>query len=642
MSSTLGMFAAKHIASPSGFVQCSVHNVRRKADCCEMKPVMNADMEVIDYVCVCKPAFACKSASERNNNFNINAAKGVADEQRSGSGAPVVIDASSTHMTAGQQHRGHTGTSISAGAGGGNGGGGDGDSADVATLFAVSFYGGSSTAPATTAPTTTAADTGSEKRRDGEGDHDSDVDAHSDVDSDASADSMQLTFPAPPHAADTTAAGAVSGAGGPQPAAHRARPRYYDPAQNAGGGGGNGGGHSHLQPRKVCWNCGMPGHEKPACPNTLCRTCHQKRGPYGTPHRCAPVFEPSPFIVPPTPSAWRAETSRPCVPGEPEGMSAVRCVACGKNGHFDCSLVVSNAGATSSSSSLPADAVPLTTPFTCCFCGVRGHTVFECRQRDRVHPDHFERRHQLVAESKATGGGGGGGGGGSYSGDSNWGQQPQQQQQPTRSYGGPFGSTSSGNTRYDSYNNSSSSGGGGGGGHRRDRTWRDDDGGHRGGYHHHNGDSNNDGDRPRRRYEGPPLQRREDTPYSTTSSRHYTPTGNNNGGNRFRSPPPPSSSYQQRDRSSLYSGQSRDRREGGDEPEGRRYNDRYAARGNNSNTSGAGDHHYGRHDSRSGGHRPYGGLHEDRQDSRRREERSGGHGRRRAKNRDYDSSDDLF
>ncbi|KPI84027.1 hypothetical protein ABL78_6925 [Leptomonas seymouri] len=599
MSSPSCMPDAKRLFTPSGFVQCSVHGVRRKAECCEMKPVMNADMEVIDYVCVCKPAFACKSASERNFSHGNSEMRAVG-VKRSGEGSgssppPIVIDASSTSMTTDRQ-RGHAGASSSAAAGSGDGG-----NAEVATLFAVSFYGGSSAAPASTAATVSQSRVNKEKENElgDKDDQSNETEDHPDVNSDASADSITLPFPASPAVAITTAAGKASGASSSQPAAHRARPRYYDPAQGAGGGGGNGG-HLHSPVAKVCWNCGMPGHEKPSCPNTLCRTCHQKRGPYGVPHRCMPVFEPSPFVVVPTPGAWKAETSRPCVRGEPEGMSAVRCVACGRNGHFDCSMAVSSADTTVPSSpakSLPDGSVPLTTPFTCCYCGVRGHTVFECRQRDRVHPDHFERRNQLAAERKAAGGGSGD----IHSSNSHYGQQQQQQQQQTRPYDGPSGSPS-GNTRYSSSSNS--------GGYRRERTWGGDDGGRRGDY-------NNEGDRLRRRYEAPTLNRRDNASYSSTAARHYTSVGDSSYNNRYRSPhsTPQPQSFEQRDRS--YGGQGRDRFQGGGG-----HNDQY--------------------DSRSREGRQYGGRRDDQQDSRRRDERSDGRGRRRAKNRDYDSGDDLF
>jgi hypothetical protein len=562
-----------------------------------MKPVMNAEMEVIDYVCVCKPAFACKSASERHH-ASLNTYPGGRggrdntggnDGSSAAAAAPVVIDASSTSMTAGQSH-GRPGASADPSAGG--------DGADVATLFSVSFYNGASTAPSAAAAAVTSTSTGNaitttqgaagrEEAAPVKGEAKEDDDRLHGVDSDnSSADSIHLPFPASPESATATSVTAQQ----QQPAAQRARSRYYDPAQGAGGG--RGGGAAHSQPAKVCWNCGMTGHEKPACPNTLCRTCHQLRGPYGVPHRCAPVTIPSSFIVLPTASAWKAELMRLRAPGEAEGMSAVRCVACGRDGHFDCSVAVSGTTTTTSSSSSaqarPADAVPLTTPFTCCYCGVRGHTVFECRQRDRAHPDHFERRQQLAAENLAAGGCvhnnvyGNSDPGGSY------GQQQQQ------SYGGAAGSSSANTTRFGntssnrSYEGSNYSGGNG---YRRDRTGDGDDVG---------------SSRTRRRYEAPQL-----------NSRDYPSSRSVTSGIRYNSP----SSPQQRQRQQ--------------QPQHSR-GDSYASYGEQD--SRRRDDRYNRRDSRGGGHC------DNRHDRHeRREHHSSGHGdRRRGKNRDYDSGDDLF
>ena len=626
MSSPPGMPAAKSVSSPSGFVQCSVHNARRKAECCEMKPVLNADMAVIDYVCVCKPAFTCKSASERNNRGNMNssdaASRGGAEEKKGAESrglpaptplpATAVLDASSTSMTAAGRPRGHAGSGPSSAAAGVNG---EHDTEDVATLFSVSFRHADSAA--TAAPVAASQD--ESKNADGTGEA-AEGRAEHDVDSDGSAGSSDsLAFPAAPQsavAATATVANAGSDNTSPAvPAAPRARPRYYDLAQNAGGATGH---STHSQPVKVCWNCGMPGHEKPECPNTLCRSCHQRRGPYGVPHHCTPVVVPSPFIVPPSASAWKAETSRRSAVGEAEGMSAVRCVACGENGHFDCSVAVSGHAAASSASSsssfssaLPPNAVPLTTPFTCCFCGVRGHTVFECRQRDRVHPDNFERRNQLAAEGKAAGGEKKG----NY-GDHSSNGPPLQQQQWSRPYGA---SSSFGNTRYDrnrsygSYNNSnnnhtSSSGGGGRG--------------HESGYRRERGvDDNNDrsqrgdcreGDRARRRYEAPSFSSPSSRGYANTNTYgNYSSNGGGYHSRRGGSPHAPS--Y------------------GGSDNHNRSHHDRYDQR----------DAQNG------GGGRSYGGRHDDdnRHDSGsyRREQRSDhGYSGRRGKNRDYDSGDDLF
>ncbi|KAH9599836.1 hypothetical protein LSM04_008273 [Trypanosoma melophagium] len=110
--------------------------------------------------------------------------------------------------------------------------------------------------------------------------------------------------------------------------------------------------------KKVCWNCGMEGHEKPECPNALCKTCHTTRNYH---HICQDPH-PSPFLI--------LSSTLPFS----EEMKFVECVSCHSLGHFDCSP-----RKVEKSSS-------------CCFCGGMGHNAFDCRQRkDRV-PDRWVTR----------------------------------------------------------------------------------------------------------------------------------------------------------------------------------------------------------------------------------------------------------
>ncbi|KAG5483892.1 hypothetical protein CUR178_06889 [Leishmania enriettii] len=457
--------ASKEISTPSGFVQCSTHNVRRKAECCEMRPVLNADMEIIDYICVCKHPFTCKAASERQSSglarsAGASEAHGAARNGESSCAAPLIIDASSTSMKAHSAHQYDHGQPDTAGAA-------DGE-ADVGTLFAVSFYETSRSAPGPNASATAdvvsphALPDGGNDEGKGDGDvkgtkanalkiTDSDVD-----DADSLHNSPSFTVGAAPAAVVTA----------PFPAAPKGRPRYYDSLQNTCTGG-------YAPPAKVCWSCGMAGHEKPSCPNALCRTCHRKRGPYGSPHRCTPMDTPSPFIVYPTPSDWRAATQKTvAAAGEPSGMTAVRCVACNEYGHFDCSNVVlpSSYAIVASSSSGPA-AVPHTSLPTCCFCGVRGHTVFDCGQREQVNPDYFERRSRVVADAMRRDGGNAPAGASFSNSGSNSGRgYPAQQQHQQWPCGSPTGRVPS---SYSSFARYGSNRGGGGGDQRRERDWSD-------------------------------------------------------------------------------------------------------------------------------------------------------------------------
>eukprot|EP00759_Apiculatamorpha_spiralis_P038679 PhF_6_TR37782/c0_g1_i1/m.56242 len=65
-------------------------------------------------------------------------------------------------------------------------------------------------------------------------------------------------------------------------AAGRPANRYYDMSKK----------RDDSDFKKVCWSCGMDTHEKPQCPNLLCRNCHDKQeaGYEGRmSHRCSRV-----------------------------------------------------------------------------------------------------------------------------------------------------------------------------------------------------------------------------------------------------------------------------------------------------------------------------------------------------------------
>nr|CCD13692.1 unnamed protein product [Trypanosoma congolense IL3000] len=139
--------------------------------------------------------------------------------------------------------------------------------------------------------------------------------------------------------------------GGKQPEGTQRGPsRYYDlAAQRAQGAG---------PMKKVCWNCGIEGHEKPNCPNMLCRYCHGVRSQN---HFCQ-ESRPSPFIVM-CPTLQFSEE-----------MSAVQCVSCSALGHFDCTTAMSGV-------------IP-----SCCFCGGKGHSAFDCIHRKESAVDHWVAR----------------------------------------------------------------------------------------------------------------------------------------------------------------------------------------------------------------------------------------------------------
>lgn len=136
-------------------------------------------------------------------------------------------------------------------------------------------------------------------------------------------------------------------------------------------------GGDFLVSKKVCWNCGLLGHEKPSCINTLCRSCHaikwcnmesSRSSPrHPLPHTCLPV-PLSEFVVP--------LLTLPA--NVPLGLSETECIRCGERGHLDCS------------SSLSSSYRP--NMLSCCYCGRTGHTAYDCSTRESEQPDRWIQR----------------------------------------------------------------------------------------------------------------------------------------------------------------------------------------------------------------------------------------------------------
>lgn len=126
--------------------------------------------------------------------------------------------------------------------------------------------------------------------------------------------------------------------------------RYYDMLRTG----------SERDIKKVCFACGQEGHERPTCPNILCRACHCPIGPGGyNGHQCQPVC-PSPFVEPVY---------------NPAELKHVQCVICNEFGHVDCGRP------------LP---LPNWTP-TCLYCAGAGHHAFHCKY---TPPDKWQIRVQ--------------------------------------------------------------------------------------------------------------------------------------------------------------------------------------------------------------------------------------------------------
>lgn len=137
--------------------------------------------------------------------------------------------------------------------------------------------------------------------------------------------------------------------------------RYYDLSKCTGG--------IESSEKKVCFCCGQEGHERPTCPNQLCRVCHQSFGgpnSHHTPHKCVAV-SPSPFVI-------LLDTTA-------EDMKDVRCTLCRQYGHFDCATTAE---------------IPNYQP-SCSYCGLGGHHAFRCPSIQ--YPDRWEEYQEKLAST---------------------------------------------------------------------------------------------------------------------------------------------------------------------------------------------------------------------------------------------------
>ena len=146
------------------------------------------------------------------------------------------------------------------------------------------------------------------------------------------------------------------------------RGRYYDMSLNQSG--------DSSFAKKVCWWCGMDDHEKPQCPNQLCRRCHGPIGREFNGHVCH-VPNVSSFVT-------IDDLSE-------EHLATVQCPNCGDFGHLDCNKV---------------EPMDKRRQLSCSYCGNGGHHAFDC---PHVKPDSWLEQQLRLGGRDGRGGGGGGG-----------------------------------------------------------------------------------------------------------------------------------------------------------------------------------------------------------------------------------------
>ncbi|CCW63490.1 unnamed protein product [Phytomonas sp. EM1] len=349
-----------------GFVTCAKHDTRRKVAYCTIKPVYDADLAVVAHQYECKEGQTCTTRRTAGQQSPPNIAKTNVGSDANGEGRrespPVmeVIDCSSSRMLGGD------GRGWERVKNGGRSGGSSATTVKDTGAFSILF-----TKKADSGVANDPADHGVL----GEGGVSSDGMSGEDEDDKVGGDeAMKGDLQCPPvvsvaaglHSEKPSSRQAANAVASPSPRTALSS-RYFDLGPNGGGGGERGG----IFPAKVCWNCGLPDHEKSNCPNILCRNCHGRRGAMNTTHVCGEVRVASPFIVLPRSVAE--------LPQGANGMPAVRCVRCGGLGHFDCGGNTSNGG------NFAVDDVSL----SCCYCGARGHTGYDCHKRQRAHPDRW-------------------------------------------------------------------------------------------------------------------------------------------------------------------------------------------------------------------------------------------------------------
>lgn len=300
------------------YVTCSIHQVTRKAVYCERVPVFDADQKIVDYIHRCKNEDQCTVKG-------MPSARGTGSEGAGPFSGSTTLDCSSSVIKANGPTGGVMGQSAASNAATAT----NHSSGEVVVVaggriapMGISFFTKNSSAE-----TDTEGSGHAEKTGDG-----NDTGLGKDNNNNATNQTS-------------------SRAGGN---------RYYEMLEKGANSGSAGG------LRKVCWNCGLTGHEKPDCTNMLCRTCHSPKAGFNQPHSCAPVPD-SAFIV----------AMRTLPANVPHGMVDVRCVYCGERGHFDCAPLRPQCH--------PAE-------LSCCYCASSGHTSFDCHLRETQNGDRYVQR----------------------------------------------------------------------------------------------------------------------------------------------------------------------------------------------------------------------------------------------------------
>lgn len=313
-----------HGGVDGGMVTCSTHNTRRKAVYCERVPVYDASMAVVDHVYRCTEANECTSSGS-SRRPQAAAPNG---------GEPVLLDCGSSTVMNGKVNQRACSSTI---------GKSPVPATDTTNSFGVSFFSSSSSVRDEQNKDGAAANTCS-----GEGADDPEVSKEAKMaqTSVSVADGAELS---PKHVANKN--------------------RYYELLEK-----GSRAGASSGVPKKVCWNCGLSGHEKPDCTNMICRTCHCRKAGMDKRHMCG-LSQISPFIftISTLPVGEKGSQSKE----EEIMMAEVPCVRCGGKGHLDCG---------------PVTVTCHESHLSCCYCAGKGHTTFDCQLRESQNPDRWVQR----------------------------------------------------------------------------------------------------------------------------------------------------------------------------------------------------------------------------------------------------------
>ncbi|CCW68335.1 unnamed protein product [Phytomonas sp. Hart1] len=367
---------ATPVPDASGFVTCAKHDTRRKVLYCVLKPIYDADLTVVSHQYECKEGQTCTSRRAAAVRPPTSSLLVDANGEKRMEASPMmeVIDCGSSRMLEGEgkgwERTKNGGLSSTTAAASGR------DTGAFSILF---------TKKAANSDANDSGDHGAPVEGGVSSDGMSGEDEGGKI---CSEEVVKGDLQNPP---ETNAAVSLSSEPLRQTLTPRTAPlsRYFDLQLNNGGGGGSGG----IFPAKVCWNCGLPDHEKPNCPNMLCRNCHGIRGTMNTQHFCEEVRVASPFIMLPRSVAE--------LPQGANGMPTVRCVRCHELGHFDCGNNTNKSNTNSNKFTVDDSSL------SCCYCGGKGHTGYDCRKRQRAHPDRWVQRHLAAAAREESGKGGG-------------------------------------------------------------------------------------------------------------------------------------------------------------------------------------------------------------------------------------------